>query len=122
MAAAVAAQGALAREAGALGEPLGGLVVRVGEQLQALKAQRPARIVVAVPIAPPDTCAAFREEVDEVVCAETPAAFSAVGQWYADFEQTTDEEVRELLRRARVENSARIRERRPTTPKGVSHF
>lgn len=88
----------------------------------ALRSEVPARIVVAVPVGAPSTCADFSALVDEVVCAETPAAFSAVGQWYDDFDQTTDEEVRELLRRARFENSARIRERRPTTSKGASHF
>src|SRR5438874_9497998 len=61
---------------------------------------QPARIVVAVPIAAPATCEEFRDEVDEVVCARTPEPFYAVGLWYEDFSQTTDEEVRELLRRA----------------------
>lgn len=88
----------------------------------ALRSENPARIVVAVPVGAPSTCADFGALVDEVVCAEAPAAFSAVGQWYDDFDQTTDEEVRELLRRARFENSARIRERRSTTPKEASHF
>ena len=67
----------------------------------ALRQQHPARIVVAVPIAAPSTCAEFREEVDEIVCARTPEPFRAVGLWYEDFTQTTDEEVRDLLRRAR---------------------
>jgi putative phosphoribosyl transferase len=63
----------------------------------ALRQSAPARLVVAVPVAPPSTCAALREEADDVVCARTPEPFSAVGQWYEDFRQTTDEEVRELL-------------------------
>jgi putative phosphoribosyl transferase len=68
----------------------------------ALRDQRPARLVVAVPVAAPETCEAFREIVDEVVCAETPEPFHAVGDWYEDFSETSDEEVQELLaRRAR---------------------
>jgi putative phosphoribosyl transferase len=66
----------------------------------ALKAQRPARLVVAVPVASPETCDAFRQIVDEIVCGATPEPFRAVGLWYEDFSQTTDEEVRELLARA----------------------
>jgi len=65
----------------------------------ALREQKPARIVVAVPVAAPATCEQFRDEVDEVVCAATPEPFRGVGLWYEDFSQTTDEEVRELLRR-----------------------
>jgi predicted phosphoribosyltransferase len=66
----------------------------------ALRQQDPARIVVAVPVAANSTCNEFRNEVDEVVCARTPEPFQAVGLWYEDFSQTTDEEVRELLQRA----------------------
>jgi putative phosphoribosyl transferase len=66
----------------------------------ALRAQRPARIVVAVPTAAPEACEDFRDEVDEVICAETPAQFVAVGERYDDFRDTTDEEVRALLSRA----------------------
>jgi hypothetical protein len=53
-----------------------------------------------VPIAAPEACEELRAEVDEIVCAVTPALSSAVGLWYRDFSQTTDEEVRELLARA----------------------
>ncbi len=67
----------------------------------ALRKQDPARIVVAVPVSSPETCQEFRAEVDEVVCAATPRPFQGVGMWYEDFSQTTDEEVRELLERAR---------------------
>jgi putative phosphoribosyl transferase len=67
----------------------------------ALRQERPAAIVVAVPIAPPETCDAFRGLVDDVVCAVTPEPFYGVGLWYEDFSQTTDEEVHELLERAR---------------------
>jgi putative phosphoribosyl transferase len=66
----------------------------------ALRRQAPARITVAVPVAADATCDEFRDEVDEVVCAMTPEPFRAVGLWYADFSQTTDAEVRELLARA----------------------
>lgn len=58
---------------------------------------RPARIVVAVPVAAQQTCEALRDEVDEVVCGVTPEPFLAVGYWYGDFSQTSDEEVRALL-------------------------
>ena len=63
----------------------------------ALRSLDPARIVVAVPVAARDTCEALRDEADEVVCARTPEPFRAVGLWYEDFEQTSDEEVGELL-------------------------
>ena len=60
----------------------------------------PAKIVVAVPVASQETCDAFRDVVDEIVCEMTPQPFNAVGLWYEDFSQTTDEEVRALLERA----------------------
>ena len=68
--------------------------------IQALRRRGPARIVVAVPAAPESTCRELEAEVDEVVCATTPSPFFAVGQAYWDFSQTTDDEVRELLRAA----------------------
>jgi putative phosphoribosyl transferase len=68
----------------------------------ALRQEGPARVVVAVPVAAPDTCDAFREIADDVVCAMTPERFRAVGLWYSDFSQTTDEEVHELLDRSRA--------------------
>jgi len=68
--------------------------------VEALRAQDPARIVVAVPTAAPETCEAFEDTVEEVVCAETPQPFFGVGFWYQDFSQTSDEEVRTLLARA----------------------
>ncbi|MFN2565549.1 MAG: phosphoribosyltransferase [Gemmatimonadaceae bacterium] len=68
--------------------------------VRALREERPARIVVAVPTAPAETCAELRSVVDEVICLMTPEPFYAVGLWYEDFSQTTDEEVRELLERA----------------------
>ena len=66
----------------------------------ALKQEGAAKIVVAVPVAPPETCNSFRAEVDEIVCALTPEPFLAVGLWYRDFRQTSDDEVRDLLARA----------------------
>src|SRR5712672_3307612 len=65
--------------------------------VKALRQREPARIIVAVPTASPETCEELRAEVDEVVCAITPEPFHAVGYWYEDFTQTTDQEVRELL-------------------------
>jgi putative phosphoribosyl transferase len=67
----------------------------------ALRQEHPARIVVAVPIAPQETCDALRREADDVVCAVTPEPFYAVGLWYDDFTQTTDEEVHDLLEQGR---------------------
>jgi len=66
----------------------------------ALRNKQPAEIVVAVPVASASTCAEFVAEVDEVICATTPEPFWAVGAWYGDFSQTSDEEVGDLLRRA----------------------
>jgi predicted phosphoribosyltransferase len=63
----------------------------------ALQSQHPERLIIAVPVAPPETCAALREQADDVVCALSPEPFFAVGSWYEDFAQTTDHEVRELL-------------------------
>jgi putative phosphoribosyl transferase len=63
----------------------------------ALKRQQAERIVVAVPVAPPQTCEVLRGEADEVVCLAAPDPFMAIGVWYEDFPQLTDEEVRELL-------------------------
>ena len=68
---------------------------------QALRQQDPARIVVAVPVSAPDTCDEYRIGVDEIICAATPDPFWGVGLWYDDFSQTTDEEVHDLLERAR---------------------
>ena len=68
--------------------------------LAALEKKRPERIVVAVPVAAVATCVEFESEVDQLVCGVTPDPFWAVGQWYADFSPTTDDEVRHLLRQA----------------------
>ena len=69
--------------------------------VKALRKQRAGRIVVAVPVAAPDTCDALTAEADDVVCAVTPDPFQAVGLWYDDFSQTTDEEVHDLLEQSR---------------------
>ncbi len=67
---------------------------------EALRQQNPARIVVAVPVSAPETCDQYQMGVDEIICAVTPETFVGVGQWYRDFAQTTDDEVRQLLARA----------------------
>jgi predicted phosphoribosyltransferase len=66
--------------------------------VRALRQRNPERVVVAVPVGAQDTCRALQEDADEVVCARTPEPFSAVGLWYRDFDQTSDDEVRDLLR------------------------
>lgn len=79
--------------------------------IAAVRRRQPHRIIVAVPVAPPETCSELAAEVDEMVCLLTPAAFFGVSAWYDDFSQTTDYEVRELLesaaKRARQETSER---------------
>ena len=70
--------------------------------VEALRLQHPARIVVAVPVSAPQTCDEYRMGADEIVCAITPEPFYGVGQWYRDFSQTTDDEVRQLLKDARA--------------------
>lgn len=66
----------------------------------ALRKQDVAKIVVAVPVGAPETCQELAAEVDEMICAIIPAFFHGVGQFYEDFSQTSDEEVRELLAKA----------------------
>jgi len=70
--------------------------------IQAVKAQNPAKTVLAVPVAPPETAARLAQEVDELVCLSTPEAFFAVGQFYSEFHQVTDEEVVTRLREFRA--------------------
>lgn len=65
--------------------------------IKALQRQNPERIIVAVPVAAQSTCDEIAEMVDQVVCSQTPEPFFAVGYWYDDFSQTTDDEVRDLL-------------------------
>ncbi len=68
---------------------------------RALRPQGAQKIIVGVPVAARQTCDSFRNEVDEIICVATPDPFGAVGIWYGDFSQTTDEEVRKLLEQAR---------------------
>src|SRR6184192_3014203 len=73
--------------------------------VKALRQCGAARIVVAVPVGPPDTCQEFAHDADEAICLSTPPFFQAVGQYYEDFSQTSDDDVRELLTRAAQEIS-----------------
>ena len=68
--------------------------------IRALRQMKPARIVIAVPVAPPSTCSQLEGEADELVCLETPEPFYGVGQFYDDFSQVSDEEVKQLLENA----------------------
>ena len=65
--------------------------------VMAVRLQQPARVIVAVPVGAPQTCATLSREADDVVCVRTPDPFVAVGLWYRDFTPTTDDEVRALL-------------------------
>ncbi len=69
--------------------------------LRGLRSSRPARVILAVPVAPPDTLERLSPEADEVVCLASPEPFYAVGQFYRHFDQTGDEEVVDLLRKRR---------------------
>jgi putative phosphoribosyl transferase len=94
-------------------DPSGKIVILVDDGLatgssmraavRALRRRDPERIVVAVPVAAESVCDDLRREADEVVCAMNPEPFLAVGYWYEDFGQTTDNEVRDLLARAEHE-------------------
>jgi predicted phosphoribosyltransferase len=74
--------------------------------VEALRQEGASKIVVAVPVAPPETCEALSAEVDDIICAATPEPFRAVGVWYADFSETGDEEVREILARPETRTAA----------------
>ena len=67
----------------------------------ALRKEEPHSVIVAVPVAAPETCDAFHDIADDIICAETPEPFHAVGLWYDDFSQTTDDEVHALLEHSR---------------------
>jgi putative phosphoribosyl transferase len=73
---------------------------------RALREENPARILVAVPVAGVATCENMRHYADDVICAETPDPFYAVGMWYGNFSQTTDEEVKRLLKLAWQEETS----------------
>jgi len=75
--------------------------------VEGLRRRGPRRIAVAVPVAATQTCEALAGEVDDILCAQTPEPFLAVGLWYQDFGQTTDEEVREVLEEAARRTEAR---------------
>lgn len=75
---------------------------------QALRKQNPKRLVVAVPVGAPETCDEFRSEVDEIICGVEPETLYAVGVWYEDFSQTTDEEVQRLLEEASQWNEIHV--------------
>ncbi len=83
-----------------------------------LRHRRPMRIVIGVPVAAKSTCEALAQEVDDMICTMQPELFFAVGEWYADFSQTTDAEVRQLLEAA---YQVRAREPNSTTPTGDDH-
>lgn len=103
------------REGAALVNLRGRIVILVDDGLatgstmraavQAVRQHEPSRVIVAVPVGAPSTCEEFAAIADEAVCARTPEPFSAVGQWYLDFSETTDDEVRTLLR----EHATRLR-------------
>lgn len=74
--------------------------------LNALRQEGPSKIVVAVPVAPPEISSTLREHADEVICFQTPEPFGGVGAWYDDFSQVTDEEVRALLDQASLRRAS----------------
>lgn len=78
-----------------------GATMRVA--VKALRHQNAAKIIVAVPVGPPDTCQELAHEADEAICLKAPPFFQAVGQYYEDFSQTSDDDVRELLAKASQE-------------------
>jgi predicted phosphoribosyltransferase len=76
--------------------------------LQAIRNRKPKELVLAVPVAPPDTVAKLRREVDDLICLETPELFGAIGYFYRDFRQVSDEEVIATLKRFPARKSASI--------------
>ena len=81
--------------------------------VEAVRQQQPARVIVAVPVGAGETCRMLQGLADDVICAHTPTPFSAVGQWYRDFSQTTDEEVSALLTEHDTSTSRSVDSRRP---------
>jgi len=84
--------------------------------VKALRQQGAAKIVMAVPVGPPDTCEELAQQADEAICLSTPPFFQAVGQYYEDFSQTSDDDVRELLTRASHSDKEGRFPIRPTNP------
>lgn len=80
--------------------------VSASAAIRALRRFEPAQLILAVPVCAPETVEALRPEADEIVCVQMPREFLAVGYWYREFNQTTDEEVVRLLDRARSEYKA----------------
>jgi putative phosphoribosyl transferase len=76
--------------------------------VDALRHMHPVRIVAAIPVAPAQTCRALRQYADEIVCCETPEPFVAVSEWYDDFDQVSDREVRRLLAKAEIKRRQRV--------------
>lgn len=77
--------------------------------MAALRTLEPERLIVAVPVAPPEVCEQLERDADEAICLLSPETFFAISVWYEDFAQVSDAEVRELLDRARAENGERER-------------
>jgi putative phosphoribosyl transferase len=75
----------------------------------AVRAHRPARLIVAIPVAPHETCEQLRREVDEVLCLATPEPFLGIGVWYNQFPQVSDAEVQDLMERAELTRHAASR-------------
>ncbi|MBZ5644901.1 MAG: dienelactone hydrolase family protein [Acidobacteriia bacterium] len=90
--------------------------------IQALRQMKPARIVVAVPVAPQSTCSRLGREVYELICVHSPQDFYAIGQFYEDFSQTADEEVTELLRQAAEPSPQNVAQDDPSDPGGRSNM
>ncbi len=76
--------------------------------LQAIRRRKPKELVLAVPVAPPDTIERLRGEVDALICLQTPESFGAIGYFYRDFRQVSDEEVVEILKRFPVRGKTSI--------------
>lgn len=89
--------------------------------IRALRQMKPARIVTAVPVAPPSTCSQLQFEADELVCLEMPQPFYGVGQFYSDFSQVSDEEVKEFLDNASRQHGEPRHQNVHATARGTRH-